>query len=155
MYSTVRLKNFVSQTGSTLRGLATGNLSLSNVQQSLREHVANVFVIERVKDHLAVLAVLDKPRLPELPQLVRNGRFRHTEQNGKVTDAHLGVLQGAEDFHACGVAEDLEQVGQIHKRFFVEHFPPYFRDHFLVNRVAIATVELRYLRCHVSYLRIQ
>jgi hypothetical protein len=91
---------------------ASLNSRVQDVFQALAEQVRHVFVIERVKGHLAVPAPPDQAELSQQAQLVRDGRLAHLERCGQVANAQLTDSEGRENPHACRVAERSEELCQ-------------------------------------------
>jgi hypothetical protein len=110
------------------------------MQKTLGENITHVVIVQRVIQHLAVPAVFDQPGLPEYPELMGNSGLGHAEQGGYITDAHVGMLQGAENLHPRRVAEYLEQVRQIQKDFLLRHLLADFLHDFLMDDLTIAFV---------------
>ena len=68
---------------------------------------------------MTVAAELDQVRLLKRAQLVRHRRLRGRGRFGDVSHAELAAHEGIEDLDACGVAEDLEQVGKVVEKLLV------------------------------------
>jgi hypothetical protein len=83
------------------------------------KHGVDVIVGERVENVAAVAAELDQVRLLKRAQLVRYCRLRGCGRFGDVSHAELAAHEGIEDLDACGVAKDLEQVGQVVQQLLV------------------------------------
>ena len=86
---------------------------------ALVEHGVDMIVGERVENVAAVAAELDQVRLLKRAQLVRYCRLRGRGRFGDVSHAELATHEGIENLDACGVAEDLEQVGQVVQQLLV------------------------------------
>jgi hypothetical protein len=125
-------------------------LLLADVQQSLREYIADMFVIQRIVHDLAILAILDKSCLPQRAKLMRYSGLCHSEQNGDVTDAHLRILQRAEYPNASRIAEYLKQVGQVQKNLILRHLPAHLLDDILMYNVAVALLNLIGYASHIG-----
>lgn len=86
---------------------------------ALVEHGIDMIVSERVENVAAVAAELDQVRLLKRAQLVRHRRLRGCGRFGDVGHAELTAHEGIENLDARGVAEDLEQVGEVVEKFLV------------------------------------
>ena len=86
---------------------------------ALVKHGVDVIVGKRVENVAAVAAELDQVRLLKRAQLVRYCRLRGCGRLSDVGHAELAAHEGIENLDTCGVAEDLEQVGQIVQQLLV------------------------------------
>ena len=86
---------------------------------TLVEHGVDVVVGERVEDIAPVAPEFNQVRLLECAQLVRHRGLRGFGRFGDVCHAELAAHEGIEDLDARGVAEDLEQVGEVVEKLLV------------------------------------
>ena len=96
-----------------------GWLLFADMAHALVEHGVDMIVGKRVEDVAAVAAELDQVRLLKRAQLVRYCRLRGCGRLGDVSHAELASHEGIENLDARGVAEDLEQIGQVVQQLLV------------------------------------
>ena len=101
-----------------------------------------MIVGQGVENGLAVLPGLDQPVCLEDAQLVGDGGLGQAQQLGDVAHAQLRFEQGVQDLDAGGVAEDLEQLGQIVQLLVVGHFPEHLLHGLLVNAQEAAALHV-------------
>ena len=89
--------------------------------ECLFDNISHVVVGKGVKNILARFSVSDKVALAKHFQLMRNGRFRHSEKLGNIANAHRLAVYGEEYAHSRGITEYLEKVGKVVERFFIRH----------------------------------
>ena len=75
-----------------------------------------------IKDGFAFPAEFHQLGVFQNAQLVRNGGLAYPHQLGDVADAQLRFKQGVQNLDAGGVAEYLEQLGQVVQRLVGGHF---------------------------------
>ena len=95
--------------------------SFCHVLHPLVQNRTYVAVSQGIKDGLSLPAVFDQLALLQGPELVRDGRLRHAQELGDVAHAHLGLKEDVQDLDAGGVAEKLEQLGQIVQDLLIRH----------------------------------
>lgn len=71
----------------------------------------HVVVVEGVVRKPAGPAHPDQTRGAEKPELMRHRRLGHADERRQVADATFAVRQGVNQPHACGIAQQLENVG--------------------------------------------
>ena len=87
--------------------------------EALASQGADVGVGERVEDIAPVAPEFNQVRLLECAQLVRHRGLRGFGRFGDVCHAELAAHEGVKDLDTRGVAEDLEQVGEVVEKLLV------------------------------------
>ena len=118
----------------------------------LFDYIAHMLVSQRVIYIFTRLTIGDKVALSQYLQLVRNRRFRHTEQIGNVTNAHGLALNGEEYAYSGRVAEDLKEVGEVIKGVLVWHRSPLLLYNITVQLLTFAGGGVFFIKPHFSYL---
>ena len=94
------------------------------VQPALKEF--DDVVVVQADEHIASpLAGADDAFVAQSAQLVRDGGFGQSQPRDEFADAHLPIHERADDAHARGVAEGLEEAGEagggIGRDEFIRH----------------------------------
>jgi hypothetical protein len=91
-----------------------------HVLEALLEETDDMVVVGDVVDVPAVAARFHEAHPAEQTQLMGHSGLGEAEELGEVAHRHLGAGEGIEDPHACGVAENLEGLGQSSHRGLIE-----------------------------------
>ena len=86
---------------------------------ALGDDRADVLVRERVKHAFALPPAFDELAALENAQLMGDRGGRHLQSLGQVADADLRLEEDKKDADARGVAEDLEELGEVEQTVLV------------------------------------
>jgi hypothetical protein len=108
--------------------------------QGQSHHPARMFIRQPVIKDRPLPAVGNQPQLPQHAELMTYRRFRNSEKRGKITDAHLTILQGQQNPQPRRVSQDLEKLGRRFNRPSIADMLARPGHPFFMDNATLATI---------------
>ena len=122
--------------------------SFTDMLHALSENGTDMIVGKRVKDRLAVTAVLHKRSLLEYAELMRDCGHAHSDKRGDIAYAKLRLEQRIQYLDAGAVTEYLVKLSKVEKKILVRHDSAYFFYGILVNVMKLALGDFFFVIRH-------